>query len=100
MRFRSAIRRMAVSSSIRPIFSTTSTVSCILLSIASVSSRISRKSCRAPPAADFCQVLGGGTKILAHFHLDYETIDPWASIVEDGDSVNSWANGQNEIRPA
>ena len=27
-------------------------------------------------------------RALAHLHLDYESVEPWASIVEDGDSAN------------
>lgn len=42
---------------------------------------------RIPLAGDFARFSEAGRK-LAHLHLDYEAVDPWASIVEDGDSVN------------
>lgn len=42
---------------------------------------------RIPLARDFAAFSSAGRK-LARLHLDYETVDPWASIVEDGDSVN------------
>ena len=50
-------------------------------------SNLKKELPRIPLAADFARFSEAGRK-LAHLHLDYETIDPWASIVEDGDSVN------------
>lgn len=42
---------------------------------------------RIPLAEDFVAFCRAGRE-LAHLHLDYEEIEPWASIEEDGDSVN------------
>lgn len=50
-------------------------------------SNLKKELPRIPLAADFARFSEAGRK-LAHLHLDYETIDPWASIVEDGDSAN------------
>lgn len=50
-------------------------------------SNLKKELPRIPLAADFARFSEAGRK-LAHLHLDYEEIDPWASIVEDGDSVN------------
>lgn len=50
-------------------------------------SNLKKELPRIPLAEDFARFSEAGRK-LAHLHLDYETIDPWASIVEDGDSVN------------
>lgn len=50
-------------------------------------SNLKKELPRIPLAADFARFSEAGRK-LAHLHLDYETVDPWASIVEDGDSVN------------
>lgn len=41
---------------------------------------------RIPLADNFVSFSKVGRK-LAHLHLDYEEIEPWASIIEDGDSV-------------
>ena len=50
-------------------------------------SNLKKELPRIPLVADFARFSEAGRK-LAHLHLDYETVDPWASIVEDGDSVN------------
>ena len=50
-------------------------------------SNLKKELPRIPLAADFARFSEAGRK-LARLHLDYETVDPWASIVEDGDSVN------------
>lgn len=50
-------------------------------------SNLKKELPRIPLARDFAAFSSAGRK-LAHLHLDYETVDPWASIVEDGDSVN------------
>lgn len=50
-------------------------------------SNLKKELPRIPLAADFARFSEAGRK-LAHLHLDYEAVDPWASIVEDGDSVN------------
>ena len=50
-------------------------------------SNLKKELPRIPLAADFARFSEAGRK-LAHLHLDYEEIDPWASIVEDGDSAN------------
>lgn len=50
-------------------------------------SNLKKELPRIPLAEDFARFSEAGRK-LAHLHLDYETVDPWASIVEDGDSVN------------
>lgn len=42
---------------------------------------------RIPLAEDFVAFCRAGRE-LAHLHLNYEEIEPWASIEEDGDSVN------------
>lgn len=49
-------------------------------------SNLKKELPRIPLARDFAAFSASGRK-LAHLHLDYETVDPWASIVEDGDSV-------------
>lgn len=50
-------------------------------------SNLKKELPRIPLAADFARFSEAGRK-LARLHLDYEAVDPWASIVEDGDSVN------------
>lgn len=50
-------------------------------------SNLKKELPRIPLARDFAAFSATGRK-LARLHLDYETVDPWASIVEDGDSVN------------
>lgn len=50
-------------------------------------SNLKKELPRIPLARDFVAFSAAGRK-LARLHLDYETVDPWASIVEDGDSVN------------
>ena len=42
---------------------------------------------RIPLAADFRAFSEAGRR-LAELHVNYESVDPWASIEEDGDSVN------------
>lgn len=42
---------------------------------------------RTPLAEDFATFSRAG-RALAELHLNYESVDPWAEIVEDGDSVN------------
>lgn len=42
---------------------------------------------RIPLAADFRAFSEAGRK-LAELHVNYEVVDPWASIVEDGDPAN------------
>lgn len=42
---------------------------------------------RIPLAEDFRRFSEAG-RALADLHLNYETVDPWPSIVEDGDSAN------------
>lgn len=50
-------------------------------------SNLKKELPRIPLAEDFVAFCRAGRE-LAHLHLDYEEIDPWASIEEDGDSVN------------
>lgn len=50
-------------------------------------SNLKKELPRIPLAENF-EAFSRAGRELAHLHLDYETIDPWASIVEDGDSVN------------
>lgn len=50
-------------------------------------SNLKKELPRIPLAADFARFSEAGRK-LARLHLGYEAVDPWASIVEDGDSVN------------
>ena len=42
---------------------------------------------RIPLAADFRAFSEAGRR-LAELHVNYESVEPWASIVEDGDSTN------------
>lgn len=50
-------------------------------------SNLKKELPRIPLAEDFVAFCRAGRE-LAHLHLDYEEIEPWASIEEDGDSVN------------
>lgn len=50
-------------------------------------SNLKKELPRIPLAADFSAFSEAGRR-LACLHLDYEEIEPWASIVEDGDSVD------------
>lgn len=50
-------------------------------------SNLKKELPRIPLAEDFVAFCRAGRE-LAHLHLDYEEIEPWASIVEDGDSVD------------
>lgn len=50
-------------------------------------SNLKKELPRIPLAEDFVAFCRAGRE-LAHLHLDYEEIEPWASIEEDGDSVD------------
>lgn len=50
-------------------------------------SNLKKELPRIPLARDFAAFSAAGRK-LARLHLDYDTVEPWASIVEDGDSIN------------
>lgn len=49
-------------------------------------SNLKKELPRIPLAEDFVAFCRAGRE-LAHLHLDYEEIEPWAAIEEDGDSV-------------
>ena len=50
-------------------------------------SNLKKELPRIPLAADF-EAFSRAGRELARLHLDYESIDPWAQIEEDGDSVD------------
>lgn len=50
-------------------------------------SNLKKELPRIPLAEDFVAFCRAGRE-LAHLHLDYEEVEPWAAIEEDGDSVN------------
>ena len=50
-------------------------------------SNLKKELPRIPLAEDFVAFCRAGRE-LAHLHLDYEEIEPWAAIEEDGDSVD------------
>ncbi len=50
-------------------------------------SNLKKELPRIPIAEDFVAFCRAGRE-LAHLHLDYEKIEPWAAIEEDGNSVN------------
>ena len=50
-------------------------------------SNLKKELPRIPLAEDFVAFCRAGRE-LAHLHLDYEEVEPWAAIEEDGDSVD------------
>lgn len=50
-------------------------------------SNLKKELPRIPVAEDFVAFCRAGRE-LAHLHLDYEEVEPWAAIEEDGDSVD------------
>lgn len=50
-------------------------------------SNLKKELPRIPLAEDFVAFCCAGRE-LAHLHLDYEEVEPWAAIEEDGDSAN------------
>lgn len=50
-------------------------------------SNLQKELPRIPLARDF-DIFSKAGRALAELHLDYETVEPWAEIIEDGDSEN------------